>query len=294
MTELGAIVEAAIEQAQPLIDAKRHTLSKALPSEPVTFAGDPLRLAQVLSNLLTNAAKYTDRGGQIRVEARADPGWITISVADNGVGLAPESLPTVFTMFSQIRGAEDRSDGGLGIGLALAQGLMQLHGGSIEARSDGLGRGSEFIVRIPRRAIEIAGNPPEAGVDAPSSPAPRRVLIADDNRDAADSLAMLLENEGHHVTVASNGAQALEHILTHKPDVALLDIGMPKPNGYEVARLVRENAGCRDVLLVAVTGWGQEGDKLRAREAGFDLHFTKPVEPERIIQLLGSMGIKPS
>jgi signal transduction histidine kinase/ActR/RegA family two-component response regulator len=292
MTELATIVDAAIEQAQPLIDAKGHTFTKTLPGAPARFAGDPLRLAQVLSNLLTNAAKYTDRGGRIHLNARMDSERVTISVTDTGVGLTPEAVSAVFTMFSQVTGSEDRTEGGLGIGLALAQGLMRLHGGTIEANSAGPGRGSEFVVHFPRRTLDEQQTQPEADAPAQAASRKRRVLIADDNRDAADSLAMLLEIEGHAVTVAGNGTQALELIAAQKPDIALLDIGMPGLDGYEVARRVRSDAANNGIVLIAVTGWGQEGDKLRAREAGFDLHFTKPVEPERIIELLGAPELK--
>ncbi len=283
--ELARIVEAAIEQARPLIDAKLHQLTKSLPAEPVRFAGDPLRLAQVLSNLLTNAAKYTDRGGDIALRAGADAHTVTISVTDTGVGLAAEAIQDVFTMFSQVKGMEDRSEGGLGIGLALAKGLMELHGGTIEARSAGVGHGSEFIMRIPRRDSQSSAAP-AAGARTGTVARQRRVLIADDNRDAADSLALLLDIEGHEVVVATNGTDALELIAAERPQIALLDIGMPRMDGYEVARRVRANPALAGIVLVAVTGWGQESDKIRAREAGFDLHFTKPIEPEKLIELL--------
>jgi CheY-like chemotaxis protein len=192
----------------------------------------------------------------------------------------------VFNMFSQVRSTQDRSEGGLGIGLALSKGLVELHGGSIEARSAGPGSGSEFVVRIPRRSVSA---PPHATTAATSPPAPRtrRVLIADDNRDAADSLSMLLQMAGHTVTVVYDGQQALESIEHSPPEVALLDIGMPKLDGYEVARRVRLDTRSRNTLLIAVTGWGQESDKARALTAGFDLHFTKPVEPTSLIELLG-------
>jgi PAS domain S-box-containing protein len=291
-TDLATTVEAAIEQAQPLIDAKQHTFTKTLPAEPVRFAGDPLRLAQVLSNLLTNAAKYTDRGGKIHLDARSDEDWINISVTDTGVGLAPEAVSAVFTMFSQVTDTEDRSEGGLGIGLALAQGLMRLHGGNIEARSAGLGRGSEFVVRFPRRAVELPEVPRASVEPVQAAPPARRVLIADDNQDAAESLAMLLEIEGHDVDIVANGTQALERIAASRPDLALIDIGMPQLDGYEVARRVRKDPALADIVLVAVTGWGQESDKLRARDAGFDLHFTKPVEPEQIIELLRAPSVR--
>jgi CheY-like chemotaxis protein len=202
------------------------------------------------------------------------------------VGLDPGALSQIFVMFSQVTGTQDRSEGGLGIGLALAKGLMRLHNGTIEAKSAGAGRGSEFIVRIPHRAMETEQSEPVPGALSQDAARPRQVLIADDNRDAAASLAMLLEIEGHSVAIASTGTEALEHIATYHPDVALLDIGMPKPDGYEVARLVRADSRFSSMMLIAVTGWGQEGDKLRAREAGFDLHFTKPVDPAQILNLL--------
>ncbi|MBC8024577.1 MAG: PAS domain S-box protein, partial [Steroidobacteraceae bacterium] len=286
MTDLATIVDAAVEQARPLIDAKHHVLEKRLPSSSVRFAGDPLRLAQILSNLLTNAAKYTDPGGTIGLEATADTAEVLFKVTDTGVGLASSAIPTVFTMFSQVEGMEDRSEGGLGIGLALAKGLMGLHGGTIEAASAGIGRGSAFTVRLPRTTViesEPGSFPAEIAGGARRT---RRVLIADDNCDAAESLALLIQLDGHDVTVGSNGLQALELIDRIRPDVALLDIGMPGLDGYEVARRIRANPLHAGIVLAAVTGWGQESDKARARQAGFDLHFTKPIEPDKLIELL--------
>jgi PAS domain S-box-containing protein len=286
MTELATIVDAAIEQARPLIDAKHHELEKRLPPSAVRFAGDPLRLAQILSNLLTNAAKYTDPRGKIRLDATADASEVTIKVTDTGVGLAAEAIPSVFTMFSQVKGTEDRSEGGLGIGLALAKGLMSLHGGTIEAASGGIGRGSEFTVRLPRRTVPETGTR-DTPVELAAGARPvRRVLIADDNCDAAESLAMLIRLDGHEVTVGANGIEALELVDGVDPEVALLDIGMPGLDGYEVARRIRANPRHAGVVLVAVTGWGQESDKARARDAGFDLHFTKPIEPDTLLALL--------
>jgi PAS domain S-box-containing protein len=288
MTDLATIVDAAIEQARPLIDAKHHELEKRLPSSPVRFAGDPLRLAQVLSNLLTNAAKYTDPRGKIRLETAADEREVVITVTDTGVGLAPDALPSVFTMFSQVKGTEDRSEGGLGIGLALAKGLMSLHGGTIEAASAGIGRGSAFTMRLPRRTV-AEPQTREAPVEIAGRARPvRRVLIADDNCDAAESLAMLIRIDGHEVTVGANGIEALELIDRVRPDVAFLDIGMPGLDGYEVARRIRADPRHAAIVLAAVTGWGQESDKARARAAGFDLHFTKPIEPETLLELLRS------
>ena len=286
MADLAEVVEAAIETSRPVIDSKLHSLQLDLPEEPTQIAADPLRLAQVLSNLLTNAAKYTDPRGTIRIRASADDRNVEISVIDSGVGLTPDALSAVFTMFSQVRSTQDRSEGGLGIGLALSKGVVELHGGSIEARSAGPGTGSEFIVRLPRRAV--AGFvPPPTTATTPAQTHQRRVLVADDNRDAADSISMLLQMGGHEVTVAYDGQQALESIETLRPDVALLDIGMPGLDGFEVARRVRLDIRMRNTLLIAVTGWGQASDKARALAAGFDMHFTKPVEPATLIDLLG-------
>jgi PAS domain S-box-containing protein len=287
MADLAEVVDAAIETSRPIIDSKHHSLQLDLPAEPTHFAGDPLRLAQVISNLLTNAAKYTDEHGTILIRASADEQNVEISVTDSGVGLTPEALSAVFTMFSQVRSTQDRSEGGLGIGLALSKGLVALHGGTIEARSAGPGRGSVFVVRIPRRTVAGQLHAMTATTPPPKTHK-RRVLIADDNRDAADSLSMLLQMAGHEVTVVYDGQQALETIETSRPEVALLDIGMPALDGYEVARRVRLDTRLQNMLLIAVTGWGQESDKARARSAGFDLHFTKPVEPATLMELLGN------
>jgi PAS domain S-box-containing protein len=287
MTSLKSVVEAAVETSRPVLEAKHHEFSVDLPRATVQFAADPLRLAQVLSNLLTNAAKYTDPHGNIRLRATADQSFVEFSVTDTGVGLSPDALSAVFNMFSQVKSSQDRSEGGLGIGLALSKGVVQLHGGTIEARSAGHGKGSEFVVRIPRRSVSTAVQDVAAGATA-TGQRKRRVLIADDNRDAADSLAMLLEIEGHTVKVVHDGQQALAEIDASRPDVALLDIGMPEMDGYEVARRVRGDTRFRQTLLIAITGWGQEQDKARAMTAGFDLHFTKPIEPQRLIELLGA------
>ena len=287
MTELAAVVDAAVETARPIIDAKRHRFSIDIPEEPVVFAADPLRLAQVLSNLLTNAAKYTDPAGDIRLQVRAEPERVTIVVSDTGIGMSPEALSRIFVMFSQVQSGQDRSEGGLGIGLALAKGLVELHGGAIEAISKGLGHGSEFVVTLPLRTM----NDPRRSTAAISDGtrfSQRRILIADDNRDAAESLAILLRLEGHEVTVAHSGGEALARFNTLLPEVAILDIGMPELDGYEVARQVRQQSLGHAVILIAVTGWGQESDKARALAAGFNHHFTKPIEPVELSQLLRS------
>jgi signal transduction histidine kinase len=285
-TELAAVIEAAVETARPTLDAKRHRLSIDLPDERTDMSVDPLRIAQVLSNLLTNAAKYTDPEGDIRVVARRSADSVVVQVVDNGIGIAAEALPRIFQMFSQVHATQDRSDGGLGIGLALAKGLVELHGGKIEAKSGGLGRGSEFTVRLPIGILGIASDAKLSSRPGELASISRRVLIADDNQDSAESLAMLLRIEGHEVVVAHDGQEALAAIAQFNPEFALLDIGMPRLNGYEVALKIREADPALSVKLIAVTGWGQHSDKARARFSGFDHHFTKPVEPERLMELL--------
>jgi PAS domain S-box-containing protein len=286
MTDLTSIIATAAETAQPLIEAKRHTLKIEVPDGSARFAGDPLRLAQVLSNLLSNAAKYTDPGGEIRLRALCSVDSVIFSVADNGIGIPQDALQGVFAMFSQVKGAQDRSEGGLGIGLALAQGLVQLHGGTLEVRSEGLGKGCDFTVKLPRRTLNDAEQASAAVASGPS--VRRRILIADDNRDAADSLAMLLRIEGHDVTVVHDGRQAVAAIDSLRPEVALLDIGMPELNGYEVAELIRQSPLGSFISLIAVTGWGQASDKAKAKAAGFNHHLTKPIELEALGKVLGS------
>jgi CheY-like chemotaxis protein len=284
-TSLASVIESALETARPAIDAKRHRLAIELPSEPVALEVDPLRLSQVLSNLLTNAAKYTEPEGEIRLTGAVRGGDLEIRVIDSGVGISAEVLPDIFQMFSQVKAVRDRSDGGLGIGLALSRGLVTLHGGGLEARSAGLGQGSEFTVYLPAGAQRT---PQQTAAQAPLTELARqrRVLVADDNVDAGESLAMLLRLDGHEVELANNGTQAVELFEHMKPDFAILDIGMPGMNGYEVARRIR-GSGNRLAILIAVTGWGQDADKARATEAGFDHHFTKPVEPAALSALIG-------
>jgi PAS domain S-box-containing protein len=285
-TELASAVNVAIETARPSIDAKRHVLSIDLPHEPVQFTADPLRVAQVLSNLLTNAAKYTDPEGQIRLSASCGPDQLLIRVADSGVGISAENLPNIFEMFSQVHPTMDRSEGGLGIGLALARGLIELHGGSIEAASAGLGHGSEFTVRLPRRVNSGSCAVTAVGAATPVRTTRRRVLVADDNRDSAETLAMLLRVDGHEVMIAHDGSAALAAFGGFAPDIVLLDIGMPGPNGYEVAQKIRQSRSGAEIKLIAITGWGQETDKEKAFAAGFDHHLTKPVDTQQLSELL--------
>ncbi|MGO9948678.1 MAG: PAS domain S-box protein [Steroidobacteraceae bacterium] len=288
-TELADILEAAVETARPVIDAKGHKFKIEAPDESVQFMADPLRLAQILSNLLTNAAKYTDPGGEIRLRVACERQSIVFAVKDSGIGIPAEALKNIFEMFSQVKTTRDRSEGGLGIGLSLTRGLVDLHGGRIEARSAGTGFGSEFIVRLPRRDSRTMPGLVPTAVDQEQIVS-RRVLIADDNRDAAESLAMLLQIEGHEVHVVHDGRAAVSAFTNFNPDVALLDIGMPELSGYEVARCVRKNVQGQTVTLIALTGWGQERDKEQALAAGFNHHFTKPVEPARISKILRSLA----
>jgi signal transduction histidine kinase/CheY-like chemotaxis protein len=285
-TELSSVIDNAVETARPTIESKRHTLSVEVPSEPIQFTADPLRVAQVLSNLLTNAAKYTDPEGQIRVMARVEGEAVVIRVADTGIGISAATLPRVFNMFSQVHSTTDRSEGGLGIGLALAQGLIELHGGTIEASSAGLGCGSEFTVTLPRRPVKDAPKATSNNAARSQVTRRRRILIADDNRDSAETLAALLRMEGHEVTSVHDGPVALSVFGQIKPDVALLDIGMPGLTGYEVARRMRQSSAAEPLTLIAITGWGQDVDKERAFAAGFDHHLTKPVDPHRLAELL--------
>jgi PAS domain S-box-containing protein len=285
--DLGTIVDTAVEAARPLITARKHGLKIELPPDLPTFEADPVRLAQVLSNLLTNAAKYTDPPGRISLTARIENDKLRIAVRDNGIGLAPAVLPEIFEMSSQVQDARGRDEGGLGIGLALVKGLVLLHGGEIEVFSDGLGHGSEFVVTIPcqtsspRQPAALAST-----AEAMSTVASRKILVADDNQDAANTLAMLLRLAGHEVRTAHGGEAALRLATTFQPEIALLDIGMPDLNGYEVARQLRRSDCGKDLRLIALTGWGQDEDKRRAHDAGFDYHLTKPVDPRRLDALL--------
>jgi signal transduction histidine kinase/ActR/RegA family two-component response regulator len=286
--DLQSLVSSAVETARPLIDAKQHDLVIDLPPEPVELEVDPLRLSQALSNLLTNAAKYTDAHGKIRLAASQDTDGLTIRVTDNGIGLEPSVIKGLFEMFSQIDSAIDRAEGGLGIGLALVKGLVALHGGAVEATSAGLGQGSEFTIRLPRGVV-VERRAQDSGKS--SSPVsllgPRgKVVIADDNRDAADSLKLLLELSGYDTFVAYNGQEALDLGASERPSAFVLDVGMPDMTGYEVARRIRQQAWGRNALLIAVTGWGQDDDKERAKAAGFNHHFTKPVNPQDVEQVL--------
>jgi len=287
IVRLDSLINTAVETARPLIDSKQQNLTIALPAKAVFLRADPLRLSQSISNLLTNAAKYTDTNGNIAlsVELRSDA--VKIRVRDDGIGLASEVMPNLFQMFSQVDSAIDRAQGGLGIGLALVKGLVELHAGTVVVASEGIGHGSEFTISLPSTVL-VEDTLPPAGTskaDPARGASPFKILVADDNRDAADTLSLLLEIAGYVVLVAHGGREAFEMLLQHSPDAAILDIGMPDMSGYEVARRFREESR-RDVFLLAVTGWGQQDDVARAKAAGFNEHLTKPVDPDRVEQML--------
>jgi PAS domain S-box-containing protein len=285
-TDLQSILGAAVETARPLIDERRHQLMVDIP-EDLRVLADPLRLAQVLSNVLTNAAKYTNPGGHIRVSASQQNGGLEVSVEDDGIGIAAQDLPRIFGMFTQLRSAQEHSAGGLGIGLALAKGIVELHGGRIEVSSPGPGMGSRFTVHLPNASTAPADSQRAQVASNGHAATGKRILLADDNRDAAESLAILLRLEGHQVDLVHDGQAALARFAEQQPDVALLDIGMPKQNGYEVARQIRSTPRGGEVMLIAVTGWAQDSDKAQSRDAGFDHHLTKPIELGSLISLLG-------
>jgi signal transduction histidine kinase len=292
---LQPIVQNAVDTARPLIEARQHTLDIALPEDPIVVDADATRLAQLIGNLLNNAAKYTPPGGRIRLDVAVRAPDVAIEVSDTGIGIPPDMVERVFDMFTQVDTSLDRSTAGLGVGLSLARRLTELHGGTIRARSDGAGKGSRFTVRLP-----LAGEaplPPDAPAAATSSsPTPpkgaarHRILLADDNVDFASSLAFILRGMGHEVVVTHDGAEALAAAREFRPDVAFLDIGLPKLHGYALARELRSDSATRAARLVAITGWGQDRDRREAKDAGFDLHFVKPVSVEQIVGVLTAMG----
>ncbi|MDO9384976.1 MAG: PAS domain-containing protein [Hyphomicrobiaceae bacterium] len=285
--ELATVVRNALETIAPLVQAAGHELAVELPPEPVWLEGDDVRLVQILANLLDNAIKYTESGGSLALRAAVEDGFVAITVSDNGIGIAPDALPRMFEMFS--RGDRDsaRTQGGLGIGLALSRRLAEMQGGTLNARSEGLGKGSAFTVRLPLAAQAETAEAERARHGA--NLALTRVLVVDDNHDAGDSLAMILEMLGADVRVARGGVEALETFSSYQPSVVLLDIGMPGMNGYEVARAIRSGYPGNPVVIVALTGWGQEEDRRRSKEAGFDHHLVKPAEIDALQELLSSI-----
>jgi signal transduction histidine kinase/CheY-like chemotaxis protein len=286
--DLSAVVQNAVETTRPMIDERHQQLSVRLPEAPLPIEADPIRLSQVFSNLLNNASKYSDDGGHVGLSCECREAGVVVSVRDDGMGIAPEMLPRIFDLFSQAERGRARAQGGLGIGLSLARGLVELHGGTLEAKSSGIDRGSEFIVRLPMVG-ESTLEEPRAETDADGRPprtARRRVLIVDDLKDSADSLAILLRMMGHETHTAYDGEEGVAAAERLKPDAVLLDLGMPKLNGYEACEKIRARPWGRKTLLIAVTGWGQEDDRRRTERAGFDRHLVKPVDPDEVEKIL--------
>jgi two-component system CheB/CheR fusion protein len=279
-------VASALETCRPLAAARGQELAVQLPPQPLWLDADPVRLAQVLTNLLHNASKYTPEGGWIELTAAAEDGTVAVRVRDNGAGMTPEVLASAFDLFVQGPRPIDRAQGGLGLGLTLVRRLVELHGGSVGAASEGPGRGSTVVVRLP--AAAPAADAPELAAEAapPAGVRPRRVLVVDDNQDASDSLALLLRIDGHEVETAADGLAALAAAERFRPDVILLDLGLPGIDGYEVARRLRERPDFDGTRIVAVSGYGQPEDRERSRAAGIEEHLLKPVEPRRIRELV--------
>jgi PAS domain S-box-containing protein len=286
--ELGPVLEQAVEAVRALHRSIGQELSIVLPQEPVTLDADPARLAQVVGNLLNNASKFTDKGGRIALTVEREGGHVAIRVRDTGIGISAENLPRVFDMFAQVDTSLERSRDGLGIGLTLVKTLVEMHGGTVEARSDGPGLGSEFVVRLPVLAEGPEGGPKET-VSTAASRSRRRILIVDDNEDGAESLALLLTVSGHETHTVHDGLEGIAAIERLRPDLVLLDIGLPGLNGYEVCRRVRQQPWGRDLALVALTGWGQQEDRERSKAAGFTTHMVKPVDPDRLMRLVDSL-----
>ena len=291
--ELARIVEAAIEASWPVVSAAGHELSVQLPPEPVSLEGDLTRLAQAVCNLLNNAAKYTEPGGKIWLTAEREGSDAIVRVRDSGIGIPADKMPRIFEMFAQIDDALERSQGGLGIGLKLVKQLVELHGGTIQARSEGKGRGSEFILRLPIVPAPPASVPAAEGngaLDAtPSATGRYRILLADDNEDAAASLSRLLRGMGHEVRCARDGVEAVSEADVFRPDVVMLDLGMPRLSGLDAGRQIRQQPWARRAVLIALTGWGQDDDRRQTKEAGFDHHLVKPVDLAALEKLLSSL-----
>ena len=286
---IGAIVARAVETARPAIDAHRHALEVDLPDELISVEGDKTRLVQVIANILHNAAKFMDPGGRIRLSVKRDGQQAIIKVSDTGIGIAPDLIPKMFELFTQVHSKSERAQGGLGIGLALVRRLTEMHGGTVSVFSEGPGRGAEFTVRLPIMATQVAVLSGEKR-DSSTIPtvAPQRILVADDNHDAAEALSLQLQLAGHDVRTAHDGIEAVAVASTFEPDIVLLDLGMPKMDGYEAARQLRLRPGTRPMTLIALTGWGQQQDRDRTADAGFDAHLVKPVAEVSLFKALAT------
>ena len=289
--ELANIVARAVEMAQSLIEAQGHRLDLTVPSESLLVDADPVRISQVVGNLLSNSAKYTPANGHISLTAHRDGNQAVLQIRDNGIGIAPDMLPHVFELFVQADHSATKAQGGLGIGLTIVKNLVEMHGGSIAARSAGLGKGSEFEARLPLLTGKRR-DPNAIRTEERKQPNPisgHRLLVVDDNKDAAMSLAMLLRLDGHEVQIAHDGTSALELAKSYGPEMVFLDLGMPGMDGYQVARQMRQQPGLQNVVLAALTGWGQQEDRRRTAEAGFDHHLVKPLEPMVLEQLIAQL-----
>ena len=291
--ELSSIIAAAVEASQPMIEDNRQHLEVRIPTEPIVLEADVVRLAQVFSNLLNNASKYSklpNGGGTISLSARRDGTSTTVSIRDSGIGIAAPMLPKIFEMFTQVGRSIGQSEGGLGIGLALAKRLVEMHGGNIEARSDGLGKGSEFVVRLPvRQSKEEEVKVLAETTGSPEQVRKHRILIADDNQDVVESFQVMLHMLGHEVETALDGLEAIEKAQQFQPEVIVLDIGMPNLDGVETARRLRQQPWARHVVLIAITGWGDDNNKRESAEAGFDVHLVKPVDPMALVDVLNNI-----
>jgi PAS domain S-box-containing protein len=291
--ELGPMVTAAIEASTPLMEMGRHELSVRIPREPLLLDADPTRLAQIFSNLLNNAAKYTSPGGRVEVDVRRDGSEAVVAIGDTGIGLSESSIASVFDMFSQVGNRRDSAQGGLGIGLSLVRSLVELHGGKVSVSSPGEGLGSVFEVRLPLAQVQETEGLEGLAADLDGSAGKAyRILVVDDNIDAADSLGVLLQSQGHLTSIAYDGLEALELAQAYRPEIVFLDIGMPRMNGYEVAAAFRTTPGLADAVLIALTGWGTQEDRLRSRQAGFDHHLTKPANPAVLSRLIAGLEVE--
>jgi len=287
---LADVLISALETSRPLIEQMGHELTVTVPEHPITVDADMTRLPQVFLNLLNNAAKYSGRGGHIYVDVERHGSDVEVRVTDTGIGIAADQLPRIFEMFRQVDRSLEKSHGGLGIGLALARRLAEMHGGSVEARSEGLGQGSEFVVRLP--VVDEALTSHESGDDEEhSATTSLRILIVDDNRDGADSLAVMLRIVGNDVRTAYDGQEGMDEAGSFRPDVIFFDIGLPKMNGYDACRRIRQQPWGKDIVMIAVTGWGQDADRRRSHDAGFDHHLVKPVEPTALVKLLAGLRV---
>ena len=293
--ELAPIIHQAIETCRPFAEACKHEVKLTLPPEPILLYADPVRMAQVFGNLLNNAYKYIEPRGHIWLTAEFNneggepPGMVVVKVKDTGIGIPTDKLGSIFEMFTQVEQSLERSRGGLGIGLTLVKRLVELHDGTVTAQSKGVGRGSEFIVSLPVFVQSQEEHPREPSLEPQQNTKGRRVLVVDDNADAATSLAMLLKMSGNVTETANDGMQAVQRTATYRPEIILLDIGLPRMSGYDVCRAIRQKPWGKDIMIVAMTGWGQDEDRRRSKEAGFNGHLVKPVEYYVLMKMLNDL-----